>query len=87
MPDDDDRRRLWFAFQLPEARIFVPATSEENAREVLRTHCYRGAPVNAWPLIEVFDARRSQLPLVMRALERGPGPYGRAGDAFNDGTV
>jgi hypothetical protein len=47
----DHVERQWWVFQLPEAVAFVPAATEQKARNVLDATSYRGAPVDSWPCI------------------------------------
>lgn len=41
----------WWIFKMPECTVYVPATSEADARIRLRAHCYKGAPVDSWPFL------------------------------------
>lgn len=58
-PDLDER--AWWVFKMPESTAYVPAASEEAAREVLSKNCYPKAPVHEWPLISTRVCSRQAL--------------------------
>lgn len=53
--------RLWFVFELPTSRAYVPADTEAAARAALTANSYKGAPVASWPCVGSFDASRQRL--------------------------
>ena len=58
--------RAWWIFRLPgspgvEATAYVPAESEETAREHMRRSSYKDAPVHDWPLIGTRFTSRDRL--------------------------
>lgn len=72
MQNPDDIERTWFRFSLPLMKrndgardavifieAFVPAETEEEAREVLAKNCYDGAPVASWPILGTVRRTRS----------------------------
>lgn len=61
MTDTDER--AWFVFQLPEAVVYVPASSEADARAALRETVCREARnlVDAWPLVGTRWTSRERL--------------------------
>ena len=43
--------RAWHVFALPASTAIVPASTEADARAVLASHSYPGAPVASYPLV------------------------------------
>lgn len=72
MTNPDDIERTWFRFSLPIMQpkggqkdpvifveCFVPAETEESAREILTRNCYDGAPVASWPILGTVRRTRA----------------------------
>ena len=52
----------WFVFEMPFGTIaFVHGASEPIARSVLRSNCYKDAPVEDWPVLMTRFCSREAL--------------------------
>jgi hypothetical protein len=55
--------RRWFVFELPAAGAlsYVPASTEDAARAILKRTSYDKAPIESWPLLGACGATRAEL--------------------------
>ena len=65
---NDIDERPWFVFRLSdEATAYVPAETEEQARDIMRRTSYPGAPIDSWPLVATrFCSRNALRASIMR---------------------